>query len=183
VARGVDRLAHESDAAGGAGGGLVVNHADGADGVRLVLAQLRFDCGRIGTSAPVGGEQLDLQSELAGHLLPQAGEMAGLDHQHLVARRQRVHQRGLPGARTRGRIGHDRLLGLEHVLQAFLDLQTHGAEVGAAVVHRRPVDRAQDAVGHVRRPGDLQEMTTALECHGRTPPVRGAGAVCPAQIE
>ena len=73
--------------------------------------------------APVAGQELDLEPELRRHLLPQRREVAGLDHQHAVAGRQRVDQRRLPRAGARRGIDHDRLRVLntrfmpgEHVL-------------------------------------------------------------------
>jgi hypothetical protein len=62
------------------------------------------------------------------------------------------------------------------------------AEIRAAMVHGRVVHGAQHAVGHVGRPGDLQEMAAGgglgLEIgHGAVPrvvPLHGAGwAVVP----
>ena len=44
--------------------------------------------------------------------------MAGLEHQHLVAGRQRVDQRRFPGAGARGGIDHHRAGGLEDALHA-----------------------------------------------------------------
>ncbi len=63
--------------------------------------------------APVARQQLDLEPEAPRHLVPQAREMAGLGHQHAVARRERVDQRRLPRPGARGRIDHDRPCGLE----------------------------------------------------------------------
>ena len=56
----------------------------------------------VGAVAPVAGHELDLQAEPLGQLVPQRGEMAGLEHQHPVAGRERVDERGLPGAGARG---------------------------------------------------------------------------------
>jgi hypothetical protein len=57
-----------------------------------------------------------------------------LEHQHVVARAQRVRQRGFPCARPGRRLDHDRLLRLEDPHDAFDDLQTQRAEFRAAVV-------------------------------------------------
>src|SRR5262249_18522154 len=98
-------------------------------------------------------------------LLPQRGEMTGLAHQHAVAGRERVDERRFPGAGSRGRVDHYRLLRLEHRLEAFQDLEAHLAELGSPVVDGRLVDRAQDAIRNVRRTGNLQEVASALVCH------------------
>src|SRR3712207_8472682 len=55
---------------GGAGGGLVVDHADGLDRALLVLAQPRLDLGRVGAAPPVAGEEFGAQREALRHLPP-----------------------------------------------------------------------------------------------------------------
>ena len=52
-------------------------------------------------------------------------------------------------------------LGLEDALEAGEHLACQVAELRTAMVDGRPVDGAQDAVGHVGRPRDLQEMASA----------------------
>ena len=86
---------------------------DRLDGVRLVLGEPRLDGGGIDAVAPVAGDELDLEAEPLGQLAPQRGEVAGLEHQHPVARRQRVDQRRLPGAGAGGGVDHHGLAGLE----------------------------------------------------------------------
>ena len=103
MAGGVDRLADLRDRRQRAGRGLVVQDADRLDLLVLVFAELGFDRLRIDALAPVGGDELRLEAEPLGHLLPQRGELAGLDHQHAVAGRQRVDQRALPRRRCRSR--------------------------------------------------------------------------------
>ena len=70
---------------------------------------------RLGSSAslPAPARNSVARPEPRRHLLPQRGEVAGLEHQHAVARAQRVDQRRLPGAGARGRIDDDRMAGLE----------------------------------------------------------------------
>ena len=97
-----------------------------------------------------------------GQPLPQHGEVPGLDHQHPVARRQRVDQRRLPGAGAGGRVDHHLpRLGPDDPLHAVEHAPTQLRELRPAVVDGRPVHGAQHAVGHVRRPGDLQEVPSA----------------------
>ena len=84
----------------------------------LVFAQARFDRGRIGADAPVGGDEFGHEAELLGHLLPQRGELAGFHHQHLVAGRQRVDERGFPGAGSGRGVDDHRIGGLEDRLDA-----------------------------------------------------------------
>ena len=56
--------------------------------------------GGIDAVAPVAGNELGREAELFRHVLPQRGELAGFAHQHAVACRQRVDQRGFPRAGT-----------------------------------------------------------------------------------
>ena len=162
---GIDRAAHFGDARDHAGGGFVVHHAHRLDGVRLVLAQPRFDRLRVGAGAPVAGDELGLQAEPLGHLLPQRREVAGLVHQDLVAGRKRIDQRGFPGAGARGRIDDDVAGGLEDPLHALEDLLAERAEVRAAMVHGREVDGAQHPVGNVGRSGNLEKMASGGSGH------------------
>ena len=91
-----------------------------------------------------------------------AREMTGLDHQHPVARRQRVDERGLPRPGAGGRIDDHRARGLEHPLHAGDDLLAELGEFRAAMIDRRHRDRLQHPVGHVGRAGDLQEMAAGM---------------------
>ena len=81
------------------GRGLVVHDHDRLDRVGLVGGKLGLELGRIGAAAPVAGNEIDLDAPAPGHVVPQRREMAGLDHQHLVAGRERVDDRRLPRAR------------------------------------------------------------------------------------
>ena len=62
---------------------------------------------------PVARQQLDFSPSRFAILLPERRELAGLEHQHAVARRQRVDERRFPGAGARRGIDHDRLRRLE----------------------------------------------------------------------
>ena len=92
--------------------------------------------------------------------LPQRGEMPGLRHQHAIAGRQRVDQRGFPGAGAGGGIDDDRSAGLEDLLHAVEHFLAELRKFRTAMVDRRLVDGAQHAVGHVGRSGNLQEMAS-----------------------
>ena len=64
------------------------------------------------------------------------------------------------------RVDDDRAVGAEDRAQALQDLEAERREARPAVVDGRRVDRPQDAVGHVGRPGDLEEVAPAAEAHG-----------------
>ena len=124
----------------------------------LSAAQMLLDDLRVGAGAPIGLDEFGLEAQPFRHHLPQRGELAGLDHQHFVAGRQRVGERRLPGAGAGRGIDDDRLRGLEDGLDALEHALGELGEFRAALVDERHVDRAQDAVGNGRRPGNLQEM-------------------------
>src|ERR1700733_3058013 len=69
-------------------------------------AHLGLDRGRIGSGTPVARHEIDIDAPARRHLLPQRGEMTGLDHQHLVAGRQRVDDRCFSGTGA-GRRKHE----------------------------------------------------------------------------
>src|SRR5882672_10204489 len=165
VAGGVDRLTNCTYPAGNTRRSLVVHYAHRFDLVLLVFFQFCLDRGRIDAAPPVGGNQIDRDPEPRRHLVPQGGEVPGLEHEHAVAGRKRVDQRRFPRAGPRGRVDHHRLLCLEYRFQAIEDLQAHLAEFRAAMVHGRVVDRAQHPVRDIGGPGDLQEVASAPVAH------------------
>jgi len=86
---------------------------------------------------------------------PQHREIAGLEHEDPVAGRERVRKRRFPGAGAGRWKDHNRRGGLEHALEAVEHLAAETRERGAAVIDGRLCHRAQHAVGHVGRSGDL----------------------------
>ena len=113
-------------------------------------------------SAPVRqspGMNSGFKPSLLRHVLPLRRELAGLDHQHAVARRQRIDQRRFPGAGAGRGVDDDRIGGLENGLDAVEAALGELGEFGTAVVDDRRIHRAEHAVGQRRRPWDLQEVT------------------------
>ncbi|MNV16719.1 hypothetical protein D3C71_1074880 [compost metagenome] len=154
----VDRGAHGGDVAGDAGGRFVMHDTHRLDAVLRVFGQARTDHGGVNGMAPVAFHVIHLQPQAPCQLLPQAGEVAGFHHQHAVARRQRIDQRRFPRARARRRKNHHGRLRLEDVLCAFQHGPPQRAEFGSAMVDGGLIDGAQDAVGHIRGPRNLQEV-------------------------
>ena len=143
-----------------------MDDAHSLDLVRAVAAQHFLDLRRIDAVPPIARHELDLDAEPSGHLPPQGRELPGLEHQHFVARRQRVDERRLPRSRARGRIDDHRAAGLEHLLHAGDDFLAELGELGPAMVDRREAHRVQDAIRHVRRPRDLQKMPAGMDGRG-----------------
>ena len=183
MAGAVDRLADFADRGQAAGRGLVMEHAHRLDLVGLVFPQLRLDDRGVGTGAPVGRNEFRLEPELDRHVLPQGGELAGLDHQHAVAGRQGVDQGGFPGAGAGRGIDDDRVRGLEDGLDAFERAFGELGEFRPAVVDDRRVHGAQNAVRKRGRAGNLQEMTAGgaggVLGHGYTSTSGAKSAVVP----
>ena len=68
------------------------------DRVRAVGGERRLDQRGDRRRAPVAGNEVDDEAEPLGHLAPQRREVAGLEHQHAIAGRQRVDERRFPRA-------------------------------------------------------------------------------------
>ncbi len=145
-----------------------MDHHHRLDGVCGVLAEPRLDRGGVGAMAPVARHELDVDAPARRHVAPQRGEVAGLDHQHLVARRQRVDDRRLPRAGARRGEDDDGAGGLENLLAALEDGLGQFGKLRAAVVDDGHVHRPQDAVGHGAWAGNLQKMTS-LMLHSHLP--------------
>jgi hypothetical protein len=172
VSGGIDGTAHGGDVGGHAGGGFVVHHAHRADAVFGVAAQPGFDQLGLHAAPPARGlrqhrviawvaQHLGLQAQAQRHLLPKAGEVAGLVHQHRVAGRQGVAQRRLPRAGARRRVDHHRMARLKNLLHAAQHTQPEHTELRPAVIDGGQAHGPQDAVGHRAGAGDLQEMSPA----------------------
>ncbi len=142
-----------------------MHHAHRLDGMRPVGAQAGFDHVGLHAMAPAldarQPQEFRRQPERLRHLLPQRGEMTRLEHQHRVARAQRVGQRGFPGAGAGGRIDDDRLHGLEDLLDVRQHLAAQRAEFRAAMVDGRVAHGTQDPVRHGARAGDLQKVAAS----------------------
>ena len=123
------------------------------------------DAVRVDAVTPVALDPHDLEAEALGHRTPEGGEVSGLEGQDAVARGERVDQRGLPRASARRRVDDHGAAGLEDRPKAAEHLEAEPREVRPAVVDRRRVDRAEDPVGDVGGPRDLQEVPPAAEAH------------------
>src|SRR5438105_14662241 len=154
--------ANRGDAARHTGGRLVVHDGDRLDAAAAIVAELLADDRRADAAAPVARYEMDVEAEAESHVAPQRGEVAGLEHQHAVAWRQRVDERRLPRAGAGRGIDDDVRRRLEDALQPIDHLPREHGELGAAVVDGRLRDRAQHAVGDVGGSGDLEEMAPAF---------------------
>ena len=67
-----------------------MNNADGFDFVVGVSPQARFNSVGVCTTAPIAFNELGLNTQLAGHFVPQGSKVTGLIHQDAVAFFDRV---------------------------------------------------------------------------------------------
>src|SRR5882724_642358 len=172
VLGGVDRAAHGGNVGCHAGGGFVVHHAHRANAVRRVGTQAFFDHVGAHAVAPAVGqaggginaghaEEVGPEAEPQRHFFPQRGKVAGLEHQHFIARAQQVDQRGFPGTGARRWVDDHRMTGLEYLLHAAQDLEAQAGEFRSAVVYGGQAQRPQNPVGHRAGPRNLQEVAAA----------------------
>src|SRR5262245_30333921 len=153
-----------------------MQETDGLDFLALVLAQPGLNRGGIGADAPVRGNEFRNEAEIFSHLFPKRGELAGFHHQHLVAWRERIDERGFPGTRACGGVDDDRIGGLEDGLNAFKALLRKSRKLWTAVVDNRRVHRPQDAVRERGGAWNMQKMapdrTRGILSHGQSAPER-----------
>lgn len=119
MARAFEGPAEVGDPAGDAGRGFVVDDADGLEGVGGVRGEPAGEFLRRGSVTPVARHRGDIEAESLRHVLPEGGEVPGLEAQHLVAGAEGVDEGGLPGAGAGGGIDHDGARGAEHRLDRF----------------------------------------------------------------
>ena len=167
----VDLPTYVRHPAGDARRGFVVHHGHRFDDAGPIFGELRQDHLGVDATTPIAGNEIHLETQPHRHVPPQRGEVAGLEHQDLVAWRQRIHQRRFPRAGSRRRVNHHRALRLEHSLKSLDRLAGDERERRPAVIDRRPRQDSQNAIGHVRGPGDLEKMAAALGTH-QSPPLR-----------
>ncbi len=161
------RLADGRDVGRHAGGRLVVDDEHGADVARVVTLEARLNL--VGRYAGAVGqiESLQLDAEGGGGAGEATREEAVDAGEHAVARRQRVDDRRLPGARARAGVEeHVAALGLKDALEPVQALAHERFEARAAMVDDGLGHRAHDPIGDQRRPGDLQERPSGRRRHG-----------------
>ena len=99
------------------------------------------------------------------------------DHQHGLARRQRVDQRRFPRAGPRGGVDHHGPGGADHPPHSAQHGAPQFGEAGSAMVDGRFGDRPQHAIGHVGRARNLQEVAAGdASVHNSISPRRVARA-------
>ena len=131
---------------------------DGLVAVRLVRGEPGLHDHRIDAAPPIARDEVNLQPQPASHLAPQRGEVTGLEHEHGIAGRECIDQRRLPCAGAGSGVDDDGPGGLEDLPEALEYLQRQPRKLGAAVIDRRMIQRAQDPIGDVGGSGNLQKM-------------------------
>ncbi len=161
----IDGTSYLGDPARDTGRGFVMDNGHSLDAALRVFLQLGTDGLRVRPMTPITRQKVHFEPQPLRHAAPECGELSGLEHEHAVSRRQRVDESCLPGSRSRGGKNQNLLLGLEDLFESVHDLARELGELRAAMVDGRARERPQHAIGHIGRPGNLQEMTTAFEGH------------------
>src|SRR5258705_6860623 len=111
-------------------------------------------------------QDLDLDAHHPRHVAPPEGEQATLEHEHGLAPRQHVGERGLPAAMAvRGvDVGAPRRPeDLRQILEKAVRDSDHIAVVD---VDGRSMHRGEHGVGNVRGTRNAEELATPGDCHG-----------------
>src|ERR1700722_11912592 len=161
----VHRFAHRGNGVRNGARSFVVHHHNGLDVVVAILTKNGLHLILLRSVTPVTPDKLHVQAETDRHVLPQSGELAGLEHQDLVPRGEGVDNGSLPRSGARGGEDHDPSAGLKNRLEVLQKLQSQPAELGPAVIDGRPRYRAQNTVRNVAGSGNLKEVTSALASH------------------
>jgi len=132
--------------------------------VLSVLGQSCLNRRRIDAAPPVAGDTCNCETKPLGDIAPLEREMPALSSQNSISGRKCVHQRSFPSTMARSRINDHRPGGLKHTLKSLQNAPGHPRKRRTAVVDQRTSHRPHDAVGHVGRPRDLQEVLTATLC-------------------
>ena len=111
-------------------------------------------------------QDFNLDAHHPRHVAPPEREQAALEHQHGLASRQHVGERGLPAAvAVRGvDVGAPRRPeDLRQILEKAVRDSDHVAGVD---VDGRSMHRGEHGVGNVRGPRNAEELATPGNCHG-----------------
>src|SRR5579864_6035154 len=158
---GIERAAHAGDVAGDTGRGLVVTGEHALDLVVFIGAQNLCVTLQRHSFAPLDLQSLDLEAEALRHVDPQMRELTEAGGEDPVAGRERVGERGFPGAGTGGR-EDEHLSGarLEDFLEVAEDARRQLRKLRRTVILHGHDHRALHAVGHVGRPRYEQEISS-----------------------
>ena len=139
----VHRLADRADVARHPGRRLVVDNHQRAIRIGLTVGlEPPLDLSRQYCLAPAQRHFVDLKPEFAGDHRQPATENPVVEHQHAVAGRQCIDQRGLSRPSTGCRVEHRcTVVCAEDTPQSNPDILSQFGEFRAAVVDNRPVHR------------------------------------------
>src|SRR6202040_814413 len=120
---------HRRNVAGDAGRGLVVYAQDRPDGPMAVVCKSRGHRLCVNAVPPIARHIVDNETELLSQIAPECRKMTSLKQEHMVAGRERIHDRSLPRARAAGRENENLAAGgLEYRLHAFKTFPTQMGE-------------------------------------------------------
>ncbi len=161
----VDGLADFRDPTCNSSGSLVVYDHDGPNCLLPVLEKSRFYLRWIYAVTPIAGYELHIQTPTQRHGVPQSRKLPGLERQHFVARRESIDDARFPGPGARTGKNHHGVGGLKDRVTAVQNFLSKPAKIGTAVIDDCPIHRAQNAIRHIGRTGNLQEVTPRTVAH------------------
>ena len=165
MTRVIQRFAQRRNIARHARRGFVVDCHDRANLVLAVRLQAFGESDGIGAAMPVAGNQFGGETEAAGYLRPLESELSVVECDDLIARTERIHERGFPGAGGRARENRDIARGFENRFHAVYACLGQRDCVRTAVVDGGICDGVQNPVGDVGGSGELKKMTAWLKGH------------------
>ena len=165
VAGGADRFADRLDVVDDARGGVDLRHQNGLDLALGVGLQPRFHRFRPHRAGEVARQHLDLGAQHLGRLAPTDGEAPAFEHQHLVAAREHVGQRRLPGAVAVGGVDVGVALGAEDLLEVGEQAVRKRDHRAGIDVDGRPVHGGEHGIGNDGGTRDGEEFTACGKRH------------------
>ena len=114
----------------------------------------RLERFRLHRATEIAAQNLGLGAHHLGGLAPADGEAAAFQDQHLVAARQHVGQRRVPGAVAIGRIDVDLAGGCKDSLEIGLQARGQRDQRPGINIDRRPLHGLQHGIGHDGRTRD-----------------------------
>src|SRR5579875_3098682 len=162
MADAVHRLTNPGYTAGHARRSLIVNQHDGFDRMVFVRPQPGFRFCRVSALPPVARHVFDLDAEPFRHLPPELRKMPCLEHEHTIARRERINNGRLPGSGTGSGIHNHGTSCLEDRPETFEYFHGQFGEFRTAMIDNRLIHGAKDPVWDVGRPWNLQKVPASV---------------------
>jgi hypothetical protein len=166
VPDGRDRAMDRRDVVDHPGRGVDLDDEDGLDLARGIGGQTLRERGGIDGAPRVALQDLDLDAHHPRHVTPPEREQAALEHQHGLAPRQHVGERGLPAPVAVGGVDVGAPRRPEDPRQILEKAVRDRDHVAGVDVDGRSMHRGEHRVGNVRGTRNAEELAPFGDCHG-----------------